>query len=41
MHGVDESCVSRWYYKGPHDGVLNWTAMPKIFPPGGNRGPPS
>ncbi|EDQ85462.1 uncharacterized protein MONBRDRAFT_34228 [Monosiga brevicollis MX1] len=29
---------SWWYYKGPHDGVLNWTAMPSIFPPGGVEG---
>ena len=25
---------SWWYYKGPHDGVKNWTAMPSIFPNG-------
>lgn len=28
---------SWWYFKGERDGVLNWTAMPNIFP-GGNKG---
>jgi hypothetical protein len=28
---------SWWYPKGTGDGVLNWTAMPTIFP-GGNAG---
>ena len=25
---------SWWYYKGPGDGVKNWTAMPTVFPNG-------
>jgi hypothetical protein len=25
---------SWWYFKGDHDGVKNWTAMPSIFPNG-------
>ena len=25
---------SWWYFKGEHDGVKNWTAMPSIFPHG-------
>ena len=25
---------SWWYYKGPNEGVKNWTAMPDIFPDG-------
>ena len=25
---------SWWYYKGIHDGVKNWTAMPSVFPNG-------
>lgn len=25
---------SWWYYKGVHDGVKNWTAMPSVFPHG-------
>eukprot|EP01006_Ploeotia_vitrea_P025486 TRINITY_DN58345_c0_g1_i1.p1 TRINITY_DN58345_c0_g1~~TRINITY_DN58345_c0_g1_i1.p1 ORF type:complete len:747 (-),score=77.64 TRINITY_DN58345_c0_g1_i1:102-2342(-) len=23
---------SWWYFKGPHSGVTNWTAMPSVFP---------
>lgn len=29
---------SWWYFKGAGDGVTNWTAMPAVFPPGGNAG---
>ena len=25
---------SWWYYKGPENGVKNWTAKPSIFPNG-------
>ena len=25
---------SWWYYKGPYNGVKNWTAMPSVFPNG-------
>jgi hypothetical protein len=25
---------SWWYFKGPHSGVKNWTAMPDVFPHG-------
>lgn len=25
---------SWWYFKGPNDGVKNWTAMPSAFPNG-------
>ena len=25
---------SWWYFKGPDDGVKNWTAMPSVFPNG-------
>ena len=25
---------SWWYFKGPDDGVKNWTAMPRVFPNG-------
>ncbi len=28
---------SWWYFKGVGDGVMNWTAMPTVFP-GGNDG---
>eukprot|EP01064_Diplonema_japonicum_P033984 TRINITY_DN6871_c0_g1_i1.p1 TRINITY_DN6871_c0_g1~~TRINITY_DN6871_c0_g1_i1.p1 ORF type:complete len:747 (+),score=140.47 TRINITY_DN6871_c0_g1_i1:43-2283(+) len=27
---------SWWYFKGTQGGVTNWTAMPSVFPPGGN-----
>eukprot|EP01064_Diplonema_japonicum_P018967 TRINITY_DN2766_c0_g1_i1.p1 TRINITY_DN2766_c0_g1~~TRINITY_DN2766_c0_g1_i1.p1 ORF type:complete len:748 (+),score=157.49 TRINITY_DN2766_c0_g1_i1:51-2294(+) len=28
---------SWWYFKGPQDGVTNWTATPDTFPPGGDN----